>query len=309
MKQTRHDIERHPTVPLDSIHSSDARTDVANTTQYSRPLTAEDSIRAQQSNLQRQQTQKKAEGRFYVDNDYYSLNPWKDRQDAPTLRIPPPDRFETEIDGWKYVVTRVEDSDGPEYEHGIGREDQARDKPSEHHTHQGLQSPTLMPDRMEDGFHNDHPPLQDTESVDTAQTAETQAEKQEIRHREEEAIQDYYNTYRNPLARLRARYPEAAAEFLSVHYDLSLLWFIYRDAITHIDPHLTPSVTGKAFYTIPQNYISVATAFFNDFLSAALYTCIAFAIGDDSNTPPGSGTTLLFKSSSYQLTPLQACLP
>ena len=62
----------------------------------------------------------------------------------------------------------------------------------------------------------------------------------------------------------------------------------------HIDPQLTPSITGKAFYTIPQDYISTATAFFNDFLSAALYTCVAFALGDDSNTPPGSGELLLF---------------
>lgn len=53
-------------------------------------------------------------------------------------------------------------------------------------------------------------------------------------------------------------------------------------------------MTGKAFYTIPQDYISVATAFFNNFLSAALYTCVAFAIGDDSNTPPGSGELKFF---------------
>lgn len=73
--------------------------------------------------------------------------------------------------------------------------------------------------------------------------------------------------------------------------------FIYRDAILHIDPTLTPSITGKALYTIPASYISVPTAFFNDFLSAALYTCVAFAIGDDSNTPPGSGKPLTFPSS------------
>lgn len=71
------------------------------------------------------------------------------------------------------------------------------------------------------------------------------------------------------------------------------LRFIYRDAIMHIDPQLTPSITGKALYTIPTSYVSVATSFFNDFLSAAFYTCVAFAIGDDSNTPPGSGMSAL----------------
>jgi len=76
--------------------------------------------------------------------------------------------------------------------------------------------------------------------------------------------------------------------------NLSYPRFIYRDAIMHVDPQLTPSITGKAFYTIPASYVSVATAFFNDFLSAALYTCVAFAIGDDSNTPPGSGASNCF---------------
>ena len=68
-----------------------------------------------------------------------------------------------------------------------------------------------MPGSMEDNFHGDN--LDDTQSD---ATPETQAEKQEIRNQEEEAIQDYYNTYRNPLARFRARYHEALAEFLSV---------------------------------------------------------------------------------------------
>jgi aquaglyceroporin related protein len=65
---------------------------------------------------------------------------------------------------------------------------------------------------------------------------------------------------------------------------------IYRDAIHYTDPNLTPDITGKAFYAIPATYITTTTAFLNNFVSAAVYVCVAFAIGDDSNIPPGSGT-------------------
>jgi aquaglyceroporin related protein len=168
---------------------------------------------------------------------------------------PPPDRFEAELDGYKYIVTRVkeEEADDSDVERGVDREDQyeqheqheqqgqqkqgqqkqgqqkqgqqkqgqqkqsqqKQDQPKESsaEAHQGLQSPTLMPDSMGDNFHGDHPPLDDSISV---ATAETHAEKRELRQRERAAVRDYYNTYRNPLSRLRARYPEAFAEFLAV---------------------------------------------------------------------------------------------
>ncbi|KAK7186560.1 aquaglyceroporin [Paraphaeosphaeria sporulosa] len=422
-RQRRGEMERQPTISLDRMQSSDTmqnRNDTASTRQSNRAPTAQDSGRPQQY-LQRQQTQKKAEDTYYVDNDYYSLNPWYEQQPAKPLfglgrpfprtvrpgmlwgrkrseqpdqqdqeqgqippqideygeAQPPPDRFEADLDGYKYIVTRIKDeeAESPDYERDVGREDQYdhRDQQKTEtsaEAHQGLQSPTMIPDSMGDNFHGDHPPLDDEQSV---ATAETHAEKQEIRQREEEAIQDYYNTYRNPLSRFRARYPEAFAEFLSTTVYLffglaggiysitypaaegdyitqswawglavtagiyigggvsgshmnpwisiafsvfrgfprkmcavyccmqilagfaagTLAWFIYRDAILHIDPALTPSITGKALYTIPASYVSVPTAFFNDFLSAALYTCVAFAIGDDSNTPPGSGMSAL----------------
>lgn len=87
-----------------------------------------------------------------------------------------------------------------------------------------------MPDSMGDNFHGDHPPLEDNQSSHTADTAETQAEKKDNRDREKQAIQNYYNTYRNPLARLRARYPEAFAEFLAVSlFD----WRVDTDAYTY----------------------------------------------------------------------------
>lgn len=53
--------------------------DTGSTRQANRQQTAEGSVREQQSNLQQQQTEKKTEDRFYVDNDYYSLNPWYER--------------------------------------------------------------------------------------------------------------------------------------------------------------------------------------------------------------------------------------
>lgn len=292
-------MEREPTVPLDRMKTSATLGQAGSTRQANRPQTAEGSVREQQSNLQRQQTEKKAEDRFYVDNDYYSLNPWyerdpprplfglgrpfprtvrpgmlwgrkqegdKDRNDQednngpqfersrdggtyeiftehilsnhaaradgqgpPILQVPPPvdengkyqpppDRFEAEIDGRKFIVTRAEETDRTDcFERGVEREDQYnKEHPSNPDSHYGLQSPTLMPDRMLDNFHGDHPPLEDHQSGHTAETTETQAEKKDSRNREEQAIQNYYNTYRNPLARLRARYPEAFAEFLAV---------------------------------------------------------------------------------------------
>ncbi|KAF1972959.1 aquaporin-like protein [Bimuria novae-zelandiae CBS 107.79] len=415
------------------------------------PQTAQDNAKGGENNLQRQPTEKKYEDRFYVDDNYYALNPWYERepprplyglgrpfprtvrpgmlwgrkqdgdqehgwkeqdegqyessrmsrmsrtineqvisdhaarkggQGAPVLQIParvdeygeqhpPPDQFEADIGGRKYIVIRAEQGVSTDlFEHGVGREDPHRGNMSEPESHHGLQSPRMKPHSIGDKFHGDHPPLVDSKSTDTAQT---QAEKDETHDREDQAIQEYYNTYRNGLSRLRARYPEAFSEFLattiyllfgmagtlysiiypaaesdyitqswawgmavmagiyvgggvsgshmspwvSIAFSIyrgfpwrmclvycfvqmlagfaagSITWFIYRDAIMHIDPQLTPSYTGKAFYTMPMDYVSTATAFFNDFLAAALYTCVAFAIGDDSNTPPGSGMSAL----------------
>ena len=75
-----------------------------------------------------------------------------------------------------------------------------------------------------------------------------------------------------------------------------LAWAVFQEAILHADPELTPDKTGKAFYSIPQSYISTTGAFFNNFVASAMYVCVTFAIGDDSNTPPGAGkmTYLVF---------------
>lgn len=62
---------------------------------------------------------------------------------------------------------------------------------------------------MQDGLH----PLQE---LDTGATTQTQKEEKENKKREHEEQQNYYNQYRNPIARLRAQYPQAPAEFLAV---------------------------------------------------------------------------------------------
>jgi aquaglyceroporin related protein len=62
---------------------------------------------------------------------------------------------------------------------------------------------------MQDGLH----PLQELESNKTSQT---QKEEKEIQQREHDSQQDFYNQYRNPIATLRAQYPQAPAEFLAV---------------------------------------------------------------------------------------------
>lgn len=62
---------------------------------------------------------------------------------------------------------------------------------------------------LQDGLH----PLQELDSSDTTQT---QKEEKEIKKREHEEQQEYYDQYRNPIAKFRAQYPQAPAEFLAV---------------------------------------------------------------------------------------------
>jgi aquaglyceroporin related protein len=62
---------------------------------------------------------------------------------------------------------------------------------------------------LQDGLH----PLQE---LDTHATTQTQKEQKETQKREKEEQQDYYNQYRNPIAKFRAQYPQAPAEFLAV---------------------------------------------------------------------------------------------
>lgn len=62
---------------------------------------------------------------------------------------------------------------------------------------------------LQDGLH----PLQELDTSETTQTQKAQKEEQKKEHEEQ---QEYYNQYRNPIARFRAQYPQAPAEFLAV---------------------------------------------------------------------------------------------
>lgn len=239
----------------------------------------------------------------------------------------------------------------PVNEHGLTTSDQS-------------EAPTRNHFGLADGLH----PLQELES----QESETQKEKEEIKRREHEAQQEYYNQYRNPIARLRAQYPQAPAEFLATFVYLflgicvnlsvatsqsatgsfetqawgwgfavmigiylgggvsgahlsptislsltiyrgfpwkmavvyicmqmlaglcagALAFALYRDAIYHVDPDLTLKITGSALFPKGPSF-SVAGGFFNDFVYMAIYVCIAFALGDDQNSPPGQGMSAL----------------
>ncbi|CEJ59829.1 Putative Aquaporin-like protein [Penicillium brasilianum] len=68
-----------------------------------------------------------------------------------------------------------------------------------------------------------------------------------------------------------------------------LAYILYRDAIISLAPNVSPGTTGLGFYTEPLAYISSATAFFTEFIADAILLCVIFAMGDDSNAPPGAG--------------------
>jgi aquaglyceroporin related protein len=69
------------------------------------------------------------------------------------------------------------------------------------------------------GLQDGLPPLQE---LDSHEATQSEQEDEEIQKREHEAQQDYYNQYRNPIARLRAQYPQASAEFLATFIYLFL---------------------------------------------------------------------------------------
>ncbi|KAJ5263578.1 Glycerol uptake facilitator protein [Penicillium angulare] len=64
---------------------------------------------------------------------------------------------------------------------------------------------------------------------------------------------------------------------------------LYRDAIFALVPNASAGPTGLGFYTEPQSYISSVTAFFTEFVADTILLCVIFAMGDDSNAPPGAG--------------------
>jgi aquaglyceroporin related protein len=47
--------------------------------------------------------------------------------------------------------------------------------------------------------------------------------------------------------------------------------------------------TGSLFVTVPDSMATPATAFFNEIVASAVLGLVVFAVGDDSNSPPGDG--------------------
>jgi aquaglyceroporin related protein len=75
------------------------------------------------------------------------------------------------------------------------------------------------PGRNHFGMADGLPPLKE---IDSHKTTHSEKEKMEDDKRQHKAEQDCYDQYRNPIARLRAQYPQAPAEFLATFVYLFL---------------------------------------------------------------------------------------
>ncbi|KAI8959702.1 aquaporin-like protein [Daldinia sp. FL1419] len=67
----------------------------------------------------------------------------------------------------------------------------------------------------------------------------------------------------------------------------ALAFGIYRDTIRYVDPSMTN--TAKTFFSSPQEWVSLGTAFFDQIVGSAIMMIAVFALGDDQNNPPGAG--------------------
>jgi aquaglyceroporin related protein len=141
-------------------------------------------------------------------------------------RQPDPDRFETTIDGRNVNPQRVPTSEASQVLHDRNQNIPSRDL-SQHESRKhapvnehglGFSNEQGQPQLF--GLQDGLPPLRE---LDTNESSETQKEQKEIAKQEQEAEREFYNQYRNPIARLRAKYPQAPAEFLAVRYIAALL--------------------------------------------------------------------------------------
>ncbi|KAI0384159.1 aquaporin-like protein [Hypomontagnella monticulosa] len=67
----------------------------------------------------------------------------------------------------------------------------------------------------------------------------------------------------------------------------ALAFGIYRDTIQHVDPNMT--YTAKTFFSSPQEWVSMGTAFLDQVVGSAIMMIAVFALGDDRYDPPGAG--------------------
>jgi aquaglyceroporin related protein len=127
---------------------------------------------------------------------------------------PPPDVFITDINGYQVEVRRVSSQEADrEEDQGVERHDHYDSEQNQ----DGPQSTDSGPRQKytSGGYQGALSPVKESDTA-SLETSRTQEEKKEMQSREQEELQDFYNNYRNPLARLRARFPEAPAEFLAV---------------------------------------------------------------------------------------------
>ncbi|KAI1774702.1 aquaporin-like protein [Hypoxylon cercidicola] len=76
-------------------------------------------------------------------------------------------------------------------------------------------------------------------------------------------------------------------QFLASIVAGALAYGIYRDTILHFDPNMTD--TAKTFFSSPQEWVSLGTAFIDQVVGSAIMMIAVFALGDDQNNPPGAG--------------------
>lgn len=140
-------------------------------------------------------------------------------QDRPVPPRQNTDYFTTTIEDRKVNVERVPTGETHEVLHNCNSDHNGWERApiNEHgltisHNHEA-------PSRNHFGLADGLPPLQELESRESTQS---EKEKHEIEEREHKAQREYYNQYRNPIARWRAKYPQASAEFLATFVYLFL---------------------------------------------------------------------------------------
>jgi aquaglyceroporin related protein len=307
---------------------------------------------------------------------------------VPPNTSPDPEHIRTTIEGRKVNMRRVPTAEATQMNQEQNSTSQPTSKPSNDHDHdhdhdhdrapvnehglaynESTDSNTGNHQRHQFGLAEGLHPLQE---LDSHSTTKSEQQTKDDEKREHAAQTEYYNQYRNPIARLRAQYPQAPAEFLATFVYLflgiavnlsvatskqstgsfetqawgwgfavmtgiylaggvsgahlsptisisltvyrgfpwrmavvyilvqmlaglaagGLAFALYRDAIYSVDPGLTLDGTGKALFPKGPSF-STASGFFNDFVYMAVWVCVAFALGDDQNSPPGQGMTAL----------------
>lgn len=124
---------------------------------------------------------------------------------------PRPDQLRTTVNGRTVNVRRLPTSEADDVLRRRGNDNEEHDRAPINE--RGLSYSGDEGHSQHFGMQDGIPPLQE---LGPHETSQTEKEREEIHQREHESQQEYYNQYRNPIARLRAQYPQAPAEFLAV---------------------------------------------------------------------------------------------